>query len=296
MILEHKLAGWTSPSSETEQDKQSRTERMIKSAVQAHPAFDDCDLSVFAKGSYPNNTNVRADSDVDIAVQCHDAVYYDKESPGAKAEGSPYTGIWTPEKLRLELVAALQSKFDSQVDASGSTAIKVNSSSSRVDADVTPCFDYKYYFAGGGHRRGMKIFKKTGGSVMNYPIQHLDNGKAKNSATSTRFKKVVRILKRAENAMVADGYHREVPSFFVECLAYNCPDKFFNRSSWVERTKGVVAHIWEELEGAEPAEDSDRWLEVSRSKYLFQGGQKWSRQDGRDFAYAAWNYLGLADE
>lgn len=69
MTLEDLLSGWTGPSSATEQDKQDRTERMIKDAIQAHEALGDCSLTVFAKGSYPNNTNVRVDSDVDIAVQ-----------------------------------------------------------------------------------------------------------------------------------------------------------------------------------------------------------------------------------
>lgn len=68
MSLEDTLSGWTGPSSDTEQDKQDRTIRMIREAVQSHDAFDDCTLSVYPKGSYANNTNVRADSDVDVAI------------------------------------------------------------------------------------------------------------------------------------------------------------------------------------------------------------------------------------
>src|SRR5687767_6804174 len=61
MALEDTLDGWTGPSSDTEQDKQDRTERMIREAVAEHGAFDACELSIYAKGSYANNTNVRAD-------------------------------------------------------------------------------------------------------------------------------------------------------------------------------------------------------------------------------------------
>ena len=296
MTLEQKLSGWTVPSSDTEQEKQARTERMIREAVQAHSAFDDCSLSVYAKGSYPNSTNVRADSDVDIAVQCHDVVYYEEQTPGARGQGSPYEGIWTPSKLRSELTEALEAEFGSQVDTSGSTAIGVNSSSARVDADVTPCFDYKYYFSSGRSREGIRVFRKTGAALENFPTQHLSNGVSKNTATSRRFKKVVRILKRAENAMLADHYHREVPSFFIECLVYNCPNSYFARRSWVERVKGVVAHVWEELEGPEPDDEPSRWLEVNECKFLFHAAQKWTRKDGRDFVYAVWNYLDLANE
>lgn len=83
MSLEGTLAGWTGPSSDTEQDKQARTERMVREAIDAHEAFRGYSFSVYAKGSYPNNTNVRADSDVDVAVQCHEAIYWENEAPGA---------------------------------------------------------------------------------------------------------------------------------------------------------------------------------------------------------------------
>ena len=65
-------------------------ERMIKEAVRDHPGFADCSLTVYAKGSYANNTNVRADSDVDVAVQCSNAIYSDAASGVAKPAGSPY--------------------------------------------------------------------------------------------------------------------------------------------------------------------------------------------------------------
>jgi tRNA nucleotidyltransferase (CCA-adding enzyme) len=76
MSLEDKLSGWIGPSSDTEKDKQDRTERMIREAIDSHEPFNDCSLKVFAKGSYANNTNVRTDSDVDIAVQCTDCQYW----------------------------------------------------------------------------------------------------------------------------------------------------------------------------------------------------------------------------
>ena len=152
MSLEDQLSAWTKRSSDTEQDKQNRAERMIKDAVAAHPAFKDCKLSIYAKGSYRNNTNVRSDSDVDIAVECTECCYWDEQSPGNHPSISKYSGSWTPAKLRSELVKALESKFPGQVDTSGSIAIRVDPSSSRVDADVVPCFSYKKYMDNGTSR------------------------------------------------------------------------------------------------------------------------------------------------
>ena len=93
MGLEDKLAGWIGPSSATEQDKQDRTERMVKEAISAWSGLATANLSVYAKGSYPNNTNVRTDSDVDIAVQCHDVQYREEANPGTHTPGGPYADL-----------------------------------------------------------------------------------------------------------------------------------------------------------------------------------------------------------
>src|SRR5687767_6205622 len=84
MSLEAKFEKWTAPSSDTEQDKQDRTENMIRQAVRAYPAFRDASINVFVKGSYANNTNVKADSDVDVAVEMTDLFYWDEAQPGAQ--------------------------------------------------------------------------------------------------------------------------------------------------------------------------------------------------------------------
>ena len=294
MTLEDTLSGWTGPSSTTEQENQERTERMIRQAVAAHPAFSGYSFRTYAKGSYPNNTNVRTDSDVDIAVQCSDVIYWEQAAGADPPTSAPYSGPWTPTKLRSEVVAALRATFGDQVDTSGTTAIRVRSSTARIEADVVPCFDYHFYFATGGYREGTRIFRKNGDPFENFPVQHLEKGRVKNTNTNNRFKPAVRIMKRVENAMVTAGVHREVPSFFVESLVYNCPNSLFASSTWANRVSSIIAHIWDSTQGdAEPAEAA-RLLEVNECKYLFSPAQAWTRADARDFAKAAWNYLGYA--
>ncbi|EEP89600.1 nucleotidyltransferase domain-containing protein [Yersinia kristensenii] len=288
MSLEDKLSGWTGPSSSTEQDKQDRTERMIREAIYSHAPFNNCSLKVYAKGSYANNTNVRSDSDVDIAVECTEVLYWEKTEESIHTPGEPYKGIWTPAKLRTELITAMETKFSGQVDSSGSTAIQINSSSARVDADVVPCFSYKYYMEN-ETRDGTKIFKTDGNNIVNYPAQQLKNGIAKNNRTNYAYKRGARLLKRIENVMTKDETFRELPSFFMECLAYNCPDIVFAHSTWTKCLRAMLIHIWENLQGDEPT--SERWVEVNECFYLFHSNQKWARKDGREFAKAAWNYL-----
>lgn len=294
MSIEEKLSGWTGPSSDTEQDKQNRAVRMVKEAVAAHAAFASVNLSVFAKGSYANNTNVRSDSDVDVAVRCNDVCYWDEHTTGAHPASTSYTGPWTPAKLRTELTSALKKKFPSDVDDSGKVAIRVNANSARVDADVVPCFDFHYYFSATNYRRGTKVFRKDGTSLVNNPDQQYENGVEKNRRTSRSYKGAVRILKRVENALNAAGLHKDLPSFFMECLVYNCPDEVLLLPSWTETMEEMLAFFSQELTGDEPSDSSDRWLEVNECKYLFHNGQAWGRSDGRSLTKAAQRYLGFS--
>ncbi|RXZ51816.1 nucleotidyltransferase domain-containing protein [Agromyces binzhouensis] len=295
MVTEEKLAGWTGPSSATEQEKQERTERMIREAIDEHDGFDGyrSDFSIYAKGSYANNTNVKSDSDVDIVVECSDALYWEEHDPaksGRPSGSTPYTGPWTPEKLREEIAAALEKKFPGSVTA-GSTAFEVDASSARVNADVVPSFAYKLYFSDGTYRQGTKVFKKDGTSIVNYPKLQLELGKAKNVRTNGLYKKTVRILKRLENELVSKGLTEEIPSYLLECLVYNCREEYFSLSTWRATMQGCLADIYNYTMRAEP--DSDRWLEANGAKYLFHHAQKWTRAQVHKFAGDAWDYMGF---
>lgn len=296
MNIEDTLLNWTKPSSNSEQEKQERTERMIRQVINDHEPFQECTLKVYTKGSYANNTNVKADSDVDIAVECTDVIYLGEINPGLYKPKYPYQGIWTPKNLRVELINALEEKFPKQVDTSGSTAIQINSSSARVNADVVPCFTYHFYLSNNenDYRTGTKIFTKNYREIVNYPIQQIEKGLRKNNDTNYAYKKVVRILKRVENAMVDENFHHELPSYFIECLVYNCPNSLFFKSTWESTVKNILIYIFENLQGEEPSENVHRWHEVNECFYLFHNAQNWKRSDGKEFAANAWNYLGFS--
>jgi len=131
--------------------------------------------------------------------------------------------------------------------------------------------------------------QKKGPSIVNYPKQQLEFGKNKNVDTSYRYKKGARLLKRIENKMADENVFRELPSYFIESLAFNCPDSIFEKATWTDRLRGLLVHIWNELQGEEP--DAERWVEANNCVYLFHSKQDWTRADGREFAKAAWNYF-----
>src|SRR5690349_16350047 len=66
---ETRFTNWKGKASESEEEKYRGTCRAIGEALRASDQLNRYDFDVYAKGSYPNFTNVVRDSDVDIAVE-----------------------------------------------------------------------------------------------------------------------------------------------------------------------------------------------------------------------------------
>ncbi len=255
---------------------------------------------IYTKGSYANDTNVRLDSDVDVVVENH-AVYYSDynqvENPQPDPTWSSYEGPWTPDAWRTEVAKAISSYFGSgEVDTSGEVAITVKEKpGSRPSADVVPAFRYVRY--DDAYRvlkqPGSKVFKKTGGSIVNHPKQQLDNGNVKERNTGGRYKQFVRALKNAENTLVDEGVGDELPSYFMECLIYNIPDHVL-RSGYTlgEGVRQTLYWLYQNLNDEYVYEN---WVEPNGVKYLFWSGNKWSLSDAQKLVLRTWNYLGYND-
>src|SRR5665213_2253732 len=123
------LSLWIKPSSESEKVQQDRAEMMVRKAVAARSKLVQSGLLVYTKGSYPNNTNVRIDSDIDVVVELRECSYYDYKvgvSPSTEPP-APYKGDWTPKTWREEVKSALEAEFgSSSIDGTGNIAINVN--------------------------------------------------------------------------------------------------------------------------------------------------------------------------
>lgn len=287
------LSRWIKPSSDDEQIQQDRAQRMVTEAVMAHNPLSSAGLYVFAKGSYANNTNVRRDSDVDIVVECHDCCYYDYMPGEEPAErlGTPYTGEWTPAKLRTEVKAALVNKFGASAIDAGNIALVVAAvPGSRPSIDVVPSFDYYLYDdpRRSSSRRGSCVWTKEGSKIVNWPDQQLKNGRAKNQRTGSRYKNFVRALKNAENVLAKAGTIDAKPSYLMECLVWNIADSTLKSGNLDQGFRATLVELWQGL-----ADDGDwhDWTEPNEVKYLFRSGQKWSRSDAKEVVLETWRYL-----
>ena len=267
---------------------------MIKDAVKAHTPLKTAGLKVYAKGSYPNNTNVRRDSDVDIAVQCTVCQYYDY-MPGQKPEGrlgSPYEGEWAPGRLRSEIQNALNKAFGAASVSAGRLAFAISAvPGSRPSADVVPSFDYVLYDDPyrRGKREGSCVFPKDKSTrVVNWPMQQLSNGRQKNTSTGGRYKRFARALKNAENKLARLGTIDELPSYFMECLVWNVGNPTLQRGTTLsEGFRATLYELWDSLENG----DTSEWTEPNDIKYLFRTSQSWTKDKAKALVLATWNYL-----
>ena len=283
------------PASATEEQDRDRTEQRIRNAITVDSRLAG-KVRVFAKGSYANNTNVRRDSDVDIAVEWNEWSYITKANEAAEL---PWERLGVrvgtdlgpqPGEFRRWVESALLSAFGSAiVDTSGSKHIHVIAGSTTLDADVVPCFRLlRYDRPGGTPHQGIRLYPKLGGTVENWPEQKRTNGVTKNNNMSRRYKQLVRAMKRLENDMVQNGrLPEEVHGYFIECLLYNIPNATFTDRSYKATAKNILAVMWQTIENG----GANDWVEVNNLKWLWRSGQTWTPEEASNFAYQAWNYI-----
>jgi hypothetical protein len=296
---------WAKPPSDTEEDKASRAARLINEAVRETQILEGRQFSVYPTGSYRNNTNVRQGSDVDIALVCEDTFFYALPAGRTAQEFGIAPSSYSLTQFRADLGRALKAKFGSDV-TSGNKTFDIAANSSRLPADATPFLPYRRYTGNrtadgsweyllGVETRPVNDVNKR---IINWHQEHYANGVAKNTATNRRYKRVARILKRMKADMRESGTTEAkaaaepIPSFLLECLAYNCPDACFNKQegSYFEDVKAVIRSAWNQTKGEGTA---SKMIEVNGRKLLFGPHQGWTRPQAHAFLLQAWQHVGF---
>ena len=294
---------WTEPASEAEEERYEWTRDNVREALEASQALQAYSFKVYPKGSYPNFTNVVRDSDVDIAAELTtlfqpEFAHRAKGMTMADFGITPYTGGYSLARFKDDVEQALIDHFPDGTVKRGDKAITVRESKRGLAADVVACETYRQYInPQGRYREGIMLRSDSnpGKRIVNYPEQHLAEGKAKNEETRKRYKRVVRILKHMENRMVDEGVIEPVPSFLIESAVWSTPDTTFMRSSaWEERVEAVLTYIYAGTK-TDDCVGSSEWHEANGIKYLFHKDQKWTHRQANEFALAAWRYAGFSN-
>lgn len=208
-------------------------------------------VDVHLQGSYGNNTNVWADSDVDI-VLCHTGAFYYDISGISQAEQDAFTAVFSGNatygytEFKRDAESFITRLYNGVV--TGKKALHLPGKNNRRNADVLVCQEFRRYYSyePGVHGCHYGVaFYVNGSRIENFPKQHADNCTAKHEATNQNFKRMVRVLKNMRNSMIEKGLlaDKVAPSYFIDGMLYNVPNDKFTGSyqdMWVECFNSVV--------------------------------------------------------
>ncbi len=291
--FEQRFRTWAQGPSDSETARGENAKRIITDCMRDAGILDKYQLDIFPQGSFPNRTNIPQESDVDVAVRCMRSAYLDLPA-GTKQEDYGFSdGTLRYVDLKNDVGKALSACFGAEASR-GKKCFTIRSNSYRLDADVTPSFEHRRYYDTSDKRRyysGCQFFSDSGEKIINWPRQHIENGINKNDATKRRFKRLTRILKRLQFALIELGTLKEkiIPSYAVECAVFNVPDDHFRDESYWNSVQRVLALIFNSTVTDDRCAD---WVEVNGMKWMFRGSKPWTRQQVHQFVSLGWNHIG----
>lgn len=223
--------------------------------VRMHNLYGTRRIKLFIQGSYANNTNVRTHSDVDIAVVQEEVFQTTYRRGVTDAEYHFTNAAKTPKKFKDEVQECLEQKFGRDVERKNKS-IKIHGNTYRKDADTVPCLRYRDYSNDyqnnvENYVGGIVIKADDGTRIINYPEQHIANGRQKNNDTKHYYKKMVRIIKKLSYIMEENDYlsAKQVSSFGLESLLWNIPDNIFTMYTTYRYEFGeIVNYLYENRE------------------------------------------------
>jgi hypothetical protein len=291
-ISEEQLSNWTKPASDSEETRIENAISMVRDAINSDGKLSKMNLEIFCQGSYANNTNVRLNSDVDINVR-HNGIYLYNIPQGMQKEQFPDLvrdpdGQYSFSSFKNDVENALKAKFGHIIRKN--KCLHISENSYHTEVDVVPTFKHRWYKKDGSYDLGVALFADQDGSkIVNYPLQHIENGIAYNERTSRRFKRLVRIFKNIQYDMQEKNIplNKNISSFLLECLVWNCPLETFNPETWNARLRKAMVHIYEKTKSRELC---DQWVEVSNLLLLFYG-HKWNYEDVNQCMIQMYNYV-----
>ena len=211
-IPETQLETWSKQGSVAQSQATYAT---VRTCLEANDApYAARSKSIFLQGSYGNDTNIYADSDVDIVIATDSIYYYDTSSlkPDELAAFNAHVssgGGYSYQKFKEEVTAHLAKKFGTSVRP-GKKAIFINGEGNRRDTDVLPAVEYRKFTtfrtaADSNYAAGITFWTSDGTQIINYPKQHSANLAAKHQSTGNWLKPTVRILKNMRGRDSARG-------------------------------------------------------------------------------------------
>jgi hypothetical protein len=231
-IPESQLETWSHQGSVTQS---SNTYNSVKNVLEASMTpFAGKSYKVFLQGSYGNDTNIFAESDVDIVIQLDDCFQSDLTNLSEEEKDAYDTAFndarYAHADFKRDVLSVLKAQYGAAVKA-GDKAIAIDASGSRRKADVIVAIQFRRYFkfkstSDSSYVEGICFVTGAGDQIANYPKQHSANLTTKHQATSQRLKPMARVFKNMRSRLVDEGLIEPgiAPSYYIEGLLYNVPN------------------------------------------------------------------------
>jgi len=108
---EETFNSWKRPASETEEQRISNAISMIKDAIRNSEKLKNKNIDIFVQGSYGNNTNVRAKSDVDVCIMLKDT-FNSKYPEGLTRDDYGFSSSdYSFQMFKKDVIEALNQKY-----------------------------------------------------------------------------------------------------------------------------------------------------------------------------------------
>lgn len=295
--------------SESEREKAQRTHTMIRTHLESDETLLRYQIDTYLQGSYKNSTNVRGDSDVDMGSRTNSLFYYElselpttprlptyfgegyRKSLKEEVQESITPASFTYLDYRRDVFVSLLAKYGTVEN--GNKAITVAGNSYRLDADVLPCTEFRWYYEGYGgdaaYHLGISFFATSGERIVNFPQQHFENLGEKNRRNNGKVKGVVRIMKRLRNEFEEAGRwdRKRSPSFYLESLIYNVPDDWFV-GGYAEVLQNVIVYLHQDLpQKRHSPQLLESYVQANEIFHLFYF-KFWNVNDAIDFLDLIW--------
>ena len=221
-IPESTLSNWSHHRSGT---ASAQANVAIRNALSSYRWPTEVPYEVFLQGSYHNGTNLSRDSDVDVVIRLTTKIRprVAAMSPAdLETNGSHRFLLEKWQSFRQHALRALRAEFGDSVTA-GRKSLKIARGRIPAVADVVVTLKYE---------DGLAIYLPDERRwVVSHPQRHYRRGRRKERAAVNRFKRTVRMFKATRNHLVSNGVinERTAPSYFIECLLYNVPERLFSQ-------------------------------------------------------------------
>lgn len=292
-IPESQLDTWSALGSVTQS---KNTYSSVKGVLESpNSPYYQRSFDSFLQGSYGNDTNIYADSDVDVVLRLNSTFQFDIEQLTEAAKSNFHSAFphepYGYSQFKEEVASWLTANYGAASVHAGKKAIRIDGTGNRRDADVLPCLQHRTYYSSSSgsdqsYTEGITFYLPNGTQVVNYPKQHSANLTTKHQNTNGMLKPTIRILKNMRNRMIADGVIEAglAPSYFIEGMMSNVPNGHFNFTSYQMTIAQSFQWIAHSNHSQLTCANGIHWL--ARKGYV----ECWDTDDFQEYLNAALDY------